>query len=139
MIKNYYYLIVGLLSILLSFTHAWFGQTTVLSLIAASNIDIATKTAVFYTWHMSTAENLIFGIAFIIMAFYNDLSKVKFAAWLMVAIVVVQYAVFFGSTLVKNSNGLQYALPELIALIIYVALIILGISKRDKFPHGYDY
>lgn len=139
MIKNYYYLIVGLLSILLSITHAWFGQTTVISLTDASNIDIATKTAFFYTWHMSTAENLIFGIAFIIMAFYKDLSKVKFAAWLMIAVVVSHYAVFLGSTLLKNSNGLKDALSELIALIIYVVLIILGISKRDKFPHGYGY
>lgn len=139
MIKNYYYLIVGLLSILLSFTHAWFGQTTVLSLTDASNIDLATKTAVFYTWHMSTAENLIFGITFIIMSSYKDLSKVKFAAWLIVVIVIAHYAVFLGSTLIKNSNGLKDALSELIALIIYIILIILGINKRDRFPHGYDF
>ena len=139
MIKNYYYLIVGFLSILLAFTYAWFGQTSVLSLTDASNIDIATKTAIFYTWHMSTAENLIFGIAFIIMAFYKDLSKVKFAAWLIVAIVAGHYAVFLGSTLIKNSNGLKDALSGFIALIIYVVLIILGINKRDEFPHGYDF
>jgi hypothetical protein len=139
MIKNYYYLIAGLLSILFSFTHAWFGQTKVLTLTDASNIDLATKTAVFYTWHMSTVENLIFGIAFIIMALYKDLSKVKFAAWLIVVIVIGHYALFIGSTLIKNSNGLKDASLELIVLIIYILLIILGINKRDEFPHGYDF
>lgn len=138
MIKNYYYLIAGLLSILFSLTHAWFGQTEVLNLTDASNINLAAKTAVFYTWHIATVENLIFGIAFIIMALQNELSKVKFAARMIVAIVLVNYAVFFSATVFKNSNGIKDSLLELIALIIYLLIIILGIHKRDKFPHGYD-
>jgi len=129
-IRNYYFLIVGILSVLFSVSHGWFGETTVLPLIDTSNLDLSTRTAVFYTWHMSTAENLIFGIAFFIMAFYKDATKLRFTVWMIVSIVVIRYAVFFVSTWIKNKGGMNEAIPEVVILIIYVVLMILGIRKR---------
>ena len=129
-IRNYYFLIVGILSVLFSVSHGWFGKTTVLPLIDTSNLDLSTRTAVFYTWHMSTAENLIFGIAFFIMAFYKDATKLRFTVWMIVSIVVIRYAVFFVSTWIKNKGGMNEAIPEVVILIIYVVLMILGIGKR---------
>ena len=129
-IRNYYFLIVGLLSVLFSVSHGWFGETTLLPLIESSNLDLSTRTAVFYTWHMSTAENFIFGIVFFIMAFYKDATKLKFTVWVIVSIVVIRYAVFFVSTWIKNKSGINEAIPELVILIIYVVLILMGISRR---------
>jgi len=74
---NIYFLIVGILSILFSVTHALNGHATVLSLIDASNFETNIKTIIFYVWHIITVENLIFGIAFLIIAFYKDSSKVN--------------------------------------------------------------
>jgi hypothetical protein len=132
MIKNYYYLIVGILSILFSFTHAWNGQNTVLPIANAGNIDLATKTTIFYVWHIITAENFVFGVSFLVMAFYKDLSKVKFTAWFIAVIIITRWGVVFGSTLFKNINGLTDTLSDLIAIIIYVGLIILGTKVKDK-------
>jgi hypothetical protein len=131
-IKNYYYLIVGILSILFSFTHAWNGQTTVLPIINASNIDLATQTTIFYVWHILTVENFIFGVSFLAMAFYKDLSKVKLTAWFIAVIMIARWGVIFGSTLFKNINGLTDTLSDLIVIIIYVGLIILGTRQKDK-------
>ncbi|WP_373538841.1 hypothetical protein [Chamaesiphon sp.] len=131
-IKNYYYLIAGILSILFSFTHAWNGQTTVLPIIDASNTDLATKTIIFYVWHLITAENFIFGTSFLVMAFYKDLSKVKFTAWFIAVMIIARWGVVFGSTLFKNINGLTDTLSDLVAIIIYVGLIILGTRVKDK-------
>ena len=131
-IKNYYYLIVGILSILFSFTHAWNGQATVLPIVDVSNINLATKTTIFYIWRILTAENFIFGIAFLVMAFYKDLSKVKFTAWFIAIIIIARWGVIFGNTLSKNINGLTDTLSDLIAIIIYVGLIILGTRTKDK-------
>jgi len=131
-INNYYYLRVGILSILFSFTHAWNGQTTVLPIINASNIDLATKTMIFYVWHILTAENFIIGVSFLVMAFYKDLSKVKITAWFIAVIMIARWGVIFGSTLFKNINGLTDTLSDLIVIIIYVGLIILGTRKKDK-------
>jgi len=131
-IKNYYYLIVGILSILFSFTHSWNGQTTVLRIINASNIDLATQTTIFYVWHILTVENFIFGVSFLVMAFYKDLSKVKFTAWFIAVIMIARWCVIFGSTLFKNINSLTDTLTDLIVIIIYVGLIILGARQKDK-------
>jgi len=131
-IRNYYFLLIGILSVLFSVSHGWFGETTVLPLIETSNLDLTTRTAVFYTWHMSTAENFIFGIAFFIMAFYKEAANLKFTVWLIISIVVIRYAVFFVSTWMKNKNGINDAIPELVVLIIYVGLMILGINKKEK-------
>jgi hypothetical protein len=75
MIKNYYYLIVGVLTILITFTHAWNGQTTVLPIVNTSNINLATKTTIFYIWNIFTAENFIFGVSFLVMAFSKIYQK----------------------------------------------------------------
>ena len=134
MIKNYYYLIVGVLAILFSFTHAWNGETSVLPLIDASSIDLNTKTTIFYVWHIITCENLVFGIAFLIMALYRDLSKVRFAAWMIIAIMIARWGVILVITLSNNKNGLKETLTDLVVIIIYVGLIILGTKVKNKIP-----
>jgi hypothetical protein len=131
-VKNYYYLVVGLLSILFSFTHAWNGQTVVLPMVDASNIDLSTKTTVFYIWHIISVENFTFGISFLLMAFYKDLSKVKFVAWLVAVVMIARLGVILGSTLLNNPNDLASTLTDLIAIIIFVGLILLGARKEDE-------
>jgi hypothetical protein len=132
MVKNYYYLVVGTLSILFSFTHEWNGQTAVFPIINVSNIDLATKTTIFYIWHIITAENFIFGMSFLAMAFYKDLSKVTFTAWLIAVIMIARWGAIFGSTLFNNKNGLIDTLTDLVVIVIYVGLIMLGTRIKDK-------
>ena len=132
MIVNIYYLIVGILSILFSFTHALNGHQTTLKVMGLSNLDIASKSTIFYVWHVITIENLIFGIAFIAMAFYKDQPKIKFTAWLIAIIIIARWAVIFFSTLLNNASGITGTLIDSIAIIVFVALIILGTIKKDK-------
>lgn len=129
---NYYFLIVGILSILFSFTHALNGQSTVLTIVDSSNFDLSTKTTINYVWHIITAENFIFGAAFLIMAFYKDISKVKFAGWIIAAIMIARWGVIFGFTIIKNKNGLIDTLTDLIVIIIFVGLIMLGTRRNNK-------
>lgn len=130
MIRNYYYLIVGILSILFSFTHAWNGQTSFLPITNVPDLDLTTKTTIFYVWHILTVENLIFGITFLVMAVYKDLSKVRFTAWTIALIMIARWVVIFGSTLFKNKSGITDTLTDSIAIIVFVALIILGTKKK---------
>lgn len=126
---NIYFLIVGILSILFSLTHALNGHTTVLSLIDAANLEIKTKMTIFYVWHIITVENLIFGIAFLVMAFYRDSIKVIFTAWTIAIIILARWGIIIGSTMLKDISGVKNTLIDSIAIIIYVGLIILGIRK----------
>ena len=130
MIRNYEYLIAGILSILFSFTHAWNGQTNFLPVINVSDFDQTSQTTIFYIWHILTAENLIFGIAFLVMSIYKDLTKVKFTAWMIAFIMIARWLVIFGSTLYKNKNGFAESLTDSLAIIVFVALILLGTRKK---------
>lgn len=134
MIKNYYFLLAGVIVIFSAITHAWNGQLVTLPMLDADAIDIHARTIFFYVWHIITAENLIFGVALLLMAFYKDLSKVRFAAWMVGIIMISRWMVIFGSTLFKNKTDLLEILTDSIAMAVVVVLIILGarVKNRDK-------
>jgi len=129
---NYYYLVVGILSVLFSFTHGLNGHTSVLPVVDASTVDLGTKTTLFYVWHIITAENFIFGIAFLLMSFYKNLSKGNLVSWLIVAILAIRWGVIFGSTLILTKSSLAGILIDSTAMIIYVGLILLGIRQNNR-------
>ena len=132
MIKNYYYLIAGILAILFSISHAWNGQSVVLPTLNVERITIDTRTIFFYVWHIITAENMLFGIAFIVMAFHKDLSKVRFTAWMIALLMMVRFVVIVGGTLLYDASGLKNVLVDSIAIVVYVSIIILGIKVNKS-------
>ncbi|HET9433108.1 MAG TPA: hypothetical protein VFO37_05090 [Chitinophagaceae bacterium] len=132
MIKNYYYLVTGILAIVFSITHALNGQNSVLPSLNVGSITVETKTIFFYVWHIITAENMLFGIAFLFMSFHNDLSKVRYAASIIAILMIIRWIVIFGGTLLYNASGLKNILIDSIAIAIYVSLIIFGTKVKDK-------
>src|SRR5690625_2023573 len=105
-VKNIYYLIAGVLAVLFAFTHGYNGQSTVLLMSEVQAMSMDSQTVFTYVWHIITAENLIFGIAFFFMAFQNERSKVRFAAWMIVAILIVRLMVILGVTVLLNVSAL---------------------------------
>ena len=132
MVKNYYYLVAGILAIFFSITHAWNGQSIVLPSLNVDTISADTKTTFFYVWHIITAENMLFGLSFLFMSVHKDLSKVSFAAWMIAILMIVRLIVIFGGTLLYNASGLKNTVIDSIAIVIYVSLIVLGIRVKDK-------
>ncbi|MBP1916081.1 hypothetical protein [Lederbergia galactosidilytica] len=131
-IKNFYYLIAGVLAILFAITHAWNGQSVILPMLSIEAVSLSTQTIFTYVWHIITAENLIFGIAFIFMSFQTDQSKFRFTAWLIVTILIVRLMVILGVTAILDVSGVRDTLIDSIAIVIYVALIILGTRMKKK-------
>ncbi|WP_353484326.1 hypothetical protein [Haliscomenobacter sp.] len=132
MIKNYYYLVAGILAIIFSITHAWNGQSIVLPSLNVDTISADTKTIFFYVWHIITAENMLFGLSFLFMSVHKDLSKVRFTAWVIAILMVFHLIVIFGGTLLYNASALKNTLIDSIAIVIYVSLIVLGTRVKDK-------
>jgi len=69
MVKNYFYLIVGVLCLLFAVIHTLNGVATSLQVLNNSAIENNTKVAFTYVWHIIGIENLVFGIALLSMAF----------------------------------------------------------------------
>ena len=90
MIKNYYYLVAGILAIVFSISHAFNGQNNVLPSLKADSITTETRTVFFDVWYIITAENMLFGIAFLFMSFHKNLSKAGYVAWMIVILMITR-------------------------------------------------
>lgn len=133
-IKNPYYLIAGILAVLFAITHAWNGQSAVLPTLHASEIALDSEIIFTYVWHIITAENLVFGIAFICMAFQGERSKIQAVAWMIVSLLIVRLMVILGITAVQNVSSLTDTVVDSVAIVIYVIFILLGIKMKSKEP-----
>lgn len=127
-----YYLIVGVLGILFAFTHAWNGLSIVLPILEVTTIPLGMQMEFKYVWHIITAENLIFGMAFLFMSFQKEQSKFRFAAWLMITILFVRLIVILGITAMLNVSSMKDTLLDSIAIILYIALMIRGATLQKK-------
>ncbi len=132
MVKNYFYLAVGVLCILFAATHTVNGVTTTLQALDNSPVDESVKVAFTYVWHIIGIENLVFGIALLFMAFQKGLSGVRFAAWLIIAILALRWIVISSFTLMSSSGGIMQILPDTVAIVVVIVLLVLGTRVRDK-------
>ncbi|TMV48363.1 hypothetical protein FE783_17740 [Paenibacillus mesophilus] len=131
-VRNFYYLIAGVLAMLFAVTHAWNGQSAVLPTLDVRAISMDTRTVFTYVWHIITAENLIFGIAFIFMSLQSERSGIRFAAWMIVSILIFRLLVIVGVTAFHDLSALTDTLIDSIAIAIYVALILFGTRMKRK-------
>ena len=136
MIRNYFYLIVGVLCILFAVTHTVNGVNTTLAALENSVMDDSSKTAFTYVWHIIGIENLVFGIALIIMAFQKSLSKVMFAAWMIITILALRWIVISTFTMMNARAGMMQILPDTVAIFVVIILLVLGTRVRDKVLIG---
>ncbi|GIO52244.1 hypothetical protein [Paenibacillus cineris] len=131
-VSNFYYLIAGIFAVLFAATHAWNGQSAVLPELQVGAITMGTRTVFMYVWHIITAENLVFGVMFIWMSFQSDRSKVQFAAWMIVSLLSVRLMVILSVTAFQDASSLTDTLIDSVAIVIYVAFIIFGITMKPK-------
>ena len=126
-IKNWFYLIVGVFSVVSAATHTLHGLQTSLDVLAKSGLDTNTKTVFNYVWHIIGIENLIIGIALVIMAFYKNITQVKLTAWVFIIILIARWIVIFLSTLIFNNwNNVIEVITDSIAMLIVSILLIIG-------------
>jgi hypothetical protein len=131
-VRNFYFLIAGILAILFAFTHAWNGQTAVLPTLDVSAITLDTRIVFMYVWHIITAENLVLGIVFIFMSFQSERLKIRYAAWTIVSLLIIRLMVILGITALQDVSALTDTLIDSIAIVIYVTFIIMGIRRKPK-------
>ncbi|BBH19401.1 hypothetical protein Back11_07460 [Paenibacillus baekrokdamisoli] len=135
-IRNFYYLIAGFLAMLFAVTHAWNGQSVVLPKLDIDAISVDNQIIFTYIWHIITGENLVFGIAFIIMSIQTERSNIRFTAYLIAVILIVRLMVIVGVTSMLDVSRLTDTLIDSIAIVIYIALIIQGTSVKKKQYDG---
>ena len=132
MVKNYFYLIVGLLLLLFAGTQTLNGLQAVLPILHGSNIDSSTITNFTYQWHIISAEQLVFGVALIAIAFQRNREKVKIVAWIVMAILFVRGIIIVAVNISLGISNITNFLTSTIALFALVVLLLLGTKVKDK-------
>jgi hypothetical protein len=95
-------------------------------------VALATETVFTYVWHIITAENLIFGIAFLMMAFIREPAKHRFAARMIAVILAVRLAVILGITAALDAASLAASAVDAVAIVVYIALILFGARVKSR-------
>lgn len=135
MVRNYYYLIVGLLCVLFAITHTLNGITTTLPILENSEIDNNTKVVFTYVWHIIGIENFVLGIFLLIMAFMKNASKVKFTSWLIIAILSMRWIVITYFTLLNSLSSIKQLIPDTVAIFVIIILLFLGTKVKDRISN----
>jgi len=130
-VKNYFYLVVGILSVLFAGSQTWNGLQTMLPALRGSNIDSSVMTILAYQWFIIIAEQLVFGIALIIMAFQKSVTKIKIAAWVITGIIFVRGVVTVVVTVLLGISNITNLLTSTIAIFALFALMLLGNRVKD--------
>lgn len=128
--KNYFYLIVGLLCVLFAMTHTWNGQSSVFPIMNTTQLDPEIRTIFTYLWHIIAMENLIFGIALIIMSFHKNQPSMRFTIGIIITIMLMRWLIILLVTLKSKSGHLNQLLPDTIAILAII--ILLGFGTRVK-------
>jgi hypothetical protein len=135
MVRNYFYLIVGILCILFAVTHTLNGITTTLPILDNSEIESNAKVAFTYVWNIIGIENLVLGIALLIMAFKKNMSKVKFTAWLIIAILSMRWIIITFFTLLNNHSSVKQLIPDTVAIFVIIILLFFGTKVKERISN----
>jgi hypothetical protein len=110
-------------------------MTTTLPILDNVEIGNNTKVAFTYVWHIIGIENLVFGIALLIMAFRKNLSEVKFTAWLIIVILAMRWIVITFITSLNNKSNLKQLIPDTIAIFVVIILLLLGTKVKERISN----
>lgn len=131
MIRNYFYLIVGVLCLLSAVTHEMNGFTTLFPALSNTNIDAESKVTFNYLWHIIATENVVMGIALVLIALRKNDNAGKYIAQFVMALLAIRWASIAFSTLTSDGGNLTKILPE--SVIIWVLILLwLGTRKKEE-------
>lgn len=133
MVKNYFYLVAALLCIVFAITHTMNGTSTVLPVLDTVGLAGSIKTSFTYVWHIIGMENLVIGIALLVMAFQRKQANVTFTAYLIIVILSVRWLTIAAFTMLNDSKSLSQLWPETIAILVTIGLLMSGTKVKPRF------
>ncbi|MHA2330284.1 MAG: hypothetical protein ACXACR_17325 [Candidatus Hodarchaeales archaeon] len=124
---NVFYLIGGLLSILLSVAHAIWGEKQIATELKESNLSELTKAGFYISWHQITIVLLINGVTLVILSLLDSIINNEILAFFIIIIIIGNISVFIIISLLKYKNIFNQTIPQTILFAIMIVFIILGI------------
>ena len=122
---NIFYLIAGLLLLLLAVAHAIWGERRIFKLLNRESMTAETEISLYVPWHQITYVLFSAGIGLLLSAFLPELAYVPA---FIVAIIIGNFTVFVVILVVKQQTQLfRLTLPQTILFLLLIGLIVLGL------------
>ena len=124
---NPFFLAGGLLSIILSVAHAFWGERYIAPELKTSNMSEVPKVGFYISYHQITLTLLISGLALVIISIFNSITGIDNLALFISIIIIGNFLVFIIISIVKYRKLLGQSIPQMFFFTLMIALIILGI------------
>jgi len=108
------------------------GFATVFPTLSNTNIDAESRVTFNYLWHIIATENIVMGIALVLMALRKNDNAGKYIAQFVMALLAVRWASIAFSTLTSDGGNLTKILPESVIMWLLIFLLWLGARKKEK-------
>ena len=129
---NNFYLIAGVLVLLLSLAHAIWGERRVFKQLNSDSMTAETRISLYVPWHQITYVLFSAGIGLLLAAFLPELAYVPA---FIVAVIIGNFTVFVVILIVKRQTQLfGLTLPQTILFLLLIGLIILGLLNPVTPP-----
>jgi len=122
---NLFFFVAGLLLMLLSIAHAFWGERNVFKTLAQANLPAETYVSIYVPWHQLTVVLFASALSLLLAAFSPELAALPY---LVLVIVVGNFATFVFIGLQKSEAGIfRKATPQMVLFSALILLIIAGI------------
>jgi hypothetical protein len=124
---NGYFLLAGLLLILLSVAHIIWGEKRLFNVVTADVIGQENFVSLYIPWHQGTFVLFASGVGMFLAA---SLDELVYLPYFVLVIVIGNLAIFILSCVVKRYTELfRRTVPQTVLFLLLIALIILGITS----------
>jgi len=108
------------------------GFTTLFPALSNTNIDAESKVTFNYLWHIIATENVVMGIALVLIALRKNDNAGKYIAQFVMALLSVRWASIAFSTLTADWANFTKILPESIIMWVLILVLWLGTRKKEE-------
>jgi len=123
---NWFYLISGLLTVLIAVAHAIWGEKQIIPELKESKLSELTEAGFYISYHQITITLLVSGIALVIASMLDNTVGIILAFFVLI-IIIGNISVFIAISLSKYKSAFSQTVPQIIIYSIMVLLIILGL------------
>ncbi|MFC1537614.1 hypothetical protein ACFL4P_02180 [Gemmatimonadota bacterium] len=123
---NVFFLISGVLAIILAVTHAVWGEKLIIPDLKKSGLPDLAKIGFHISWHQISMVLLVSGISLVVLAFLTDCAGSKVGATIIVGITSANFLVFLVLSFIQKKALFGKSIPQIILFVTLIALIIIG-------------
>ncbi len=124
---NPFFLAAGILAVLLSGAHAFWGEKFLLSELKASSLSRLTKVGTQISWHQTTLALLTLGLALVTVSLSDSIAGANTLAVLAAILIVGNLVVFTAISMARHRELIGQSVPQIFLFALLISLISLGI------------